>query len=158
MTTTIKLNTPPELVFLPGEIYSYSGIKLPLFLSRIEAGFPSPADDYNEGLIDLNNLVVSNAPETYIAEATGYSMIKAGIYPGTKLIIDKSLTFQDGDIVVCSINGEMICKRYKIIDGSVYLVPENDDFKPILLTEEMSLVPFGVVTYFINKASRDSAR
>jgi DNA polymerase V len=86
-------------------------IELPLFLESVSAGFPSPADDYLENKLDLNQHLIKNPPATFFVRVTGDSMVDAGIYSGDILVVDRSLNPKDGNIVIAVINGELTVKR-----------------------------------------------
>jgi DNA polymerase V len=131
--------------FLP----SSSKTKLPYFDSGIKAGFPSPAADFDETRISIDQIVVKNKDATFYARAKGNSMINAGIDNGDILVIDKSIEPRDGKIAVCFIDGEFTVKRIKILENSILLMPENEKFKPILVTEENELIIWGIVTYVV---------
>ena len=123
--------------------------KLPFFSSKVAAGFPSPADDYLQKLLDLNEHLVKHPSATFIVEAVGSSMIGAGIQPGALLIVDRSLKAKHNDIVIASLNGEFTCK---ILDmKGKALRAANPDFPPILLPEGSEIERFGVVIHAVNK-------
>ncbi len=125
---------------------------LPIFLSSIKAGFPSPADDYIDKSIDLNEELISHPSSTYLARVSGDSMRDIGIFPNDILIVDKSLTPKIRDIVVASIDGEFLVKRYIKRGNQIILRSENSNYKDILIsTEEFDLC--GVVIYSIRKHS-----
>lgn len=128
-----------------------SCLRIPYAGTRISAGFPSPADDYMEGVIDLNRELVKNPASTFYARVTGLSMIEAGISNGDILIVDKSLTPANGKIAVCFVDGEFTLKRISITTEGMYLLPANASFKPIRITEENNFTVWGVVTYVIKK-------
>ncbi|WP_310556431.1 translesion error-prone DNA polymerase V autoproteolytic subunit [Flavobacterium sp.] len=115
----------------------------------IKAGFPSPAADFDGTKISLDSFLVKNKEATFYARAKGNSMIGAGINDGDILVIDRSLEPINNKIAVCLIDGEFTVKRIKIEKNCVYLVPENDDYKPILVTEDTTLIVWGIVTYVI---------
>lgn len=117
----------------------------------IRAGFPSPAQDYLTESIDLNKSLVSHPATTFYARAVGDSMSGCGICDGDLLVIDKGLDARDGDIVVAFIDGEFTLKRLRRdADGEcLWLVPENDDYSPIKVTEENDFIIWGVLTYSI---------
>ena len=101
----------------------------PLYACGVSAGFPSPADDYAEGALDLNAHLVREPAATF-ARARGDSMIGAGIHDGDLLVVDRSLPAEDGKVVVVSINGELTVKRMRREKGITWLVPENPDYPP----------------------------
>ncbi len=123
--------------------------ELPFIAGGIKAGFPSPAADFDETRISLDNVLVKNREATFYAKASGTSMIGAGIDDGDILVIDRSIEAQNNKIAVCLIDGEFTVKRIKTEKDCVYLMPENSEFQPIKVTEENSLVIWGIVTYVI---------
>ena len=136
-------------------IYSFQpGKKLlrPLMASKITAGFPSPAQDYIEGKLDLNEHLISHPASTFFVRVDGYSMIGAGIQPDDILIVDRALEAAHNRIVIAIVDGELTVKRLKIDGSDYYLMPENPDFAPIHIHEGIDFVIWGVVTYVIHKA------
>jgi DNA polymerase V len=125
-------------------------LELPLFLESVSAGFPSPADDYLENKLDLNQHLIKNPPATFFVRVTGDSMVDAGIYSGDILVVDRSLNPKDGNIVIAVINGELTVKRISMGKNKIFLLPENQKFKPIEITGEMSFEVWGVVTTVIH--------
>jgi len=115
----------------------------------IPAGFPSPAGDYMEEAIDLNKHIIKHPAATYFFRVEGPSMIGAGILPDSLAVVDRTLPVKNGSIVVASINGEFTLKRLEKNFNGVRLLPENPDFKPIVITEEMDFLVFGVVKTII---------
>jgi len=124
--------------------------KLPMFLEAVSAGFPSPADDYMEDRLDLNDHLVRNPAATFFVRVTGDSMIEAGIHSADILVVDRSLNPKDGNIVIAVIDGELTVKRLRTQKTKVYLHPENKNYKPIEITSEMSFEVWGVVTNVIH--------
>lgn len=122
---------------------------MPLVDTGIPAGFPSPAEDFNTLTIDLNRELVKNPSSTFYARVKGNSMIDAGIHDGDLIVIDKSLEPTNGKIAVCFIDGEFTIKRIKIDRDCCWLVPANDDFNPIRVTEENEFVVWGIVVHVI---------
>lgn len=125
---------------------------LPLFLERISAGFPSPAQDYVEQRLDLNEFCVKHPAATYFVRVAGDSMIEAGIYPDDLLVVDRSVTAQDGDIIIASLNGEFTVKELEL--NPLRLTPRNQNYQPILITEADDFEIFGVVTNVIRTMKR----
>ena len=115
----------------------------------VKAGFPSPALDYMEERIDLNKVFIDHPLSTFIIECTGDSMINAFIPPKAKLIVDKSVTAQNGDIVVAEMNGDFTVKFLKKNDFKCWIIPGNSKYKEIEITEEMNLNIWGVVVKII---------
>lgn len=128
------------------------GIKLPFYASKVKAGFPSPADDYIESYLDLNSHLIQHPAATFLLEASGDSMINAGISSGDMLIVDKGIEPTHGSIVIAAIDGELTVKRLSRSNGQIQLLPENPKYKSIDITDEQDLVIWGVVTYVIHKA------
>ena len=127
---------------------SYS---LPLALCRVEAGFPSPADDYMEGSLDLNDHIIKHPSATYFVKASGDSMIGAGIFNGDLLIVDRSLEASSGKVVIAEVDGQLTVKRLlKLSDGFFSLQSENSSYPPIELQEGNEVVVWGVVTHVIH--------
>jgi DNA polymerase V len=124
---------------------------LPLYSSKVQAGFPSPADDYIERYLDLNAHYIKHPSATFLVTATGDSMVDAGIYSGDVLIVDKSLEAVDGKIVIAAINGELTVKRLSRKKGRVQLLPANPQYKPIDITDEQDVVIWGVVTLVLHE-------
>ena len=125
----------------------------PLFLqfvsNGISAGFPSPALDFEDIKIDLNRELIKHPSATYYGRVKGFSMQKAGIDDGDILVIDKSLEPTHGKIAVCFIDGEFTAKRIHITKNGIVLMPENDDYKPIVVTAKNEFIVWGVVTHVI---------
>lgn len=125
-------------------------LNLPMFLESVSAGFPSPADDYMESKLDLNDLLIKNPAATFFVRVTGDSMINAGLNSGDILVVDRSLESKDGSIVIAVINGDLTVKRLSYNNGTVFLVPENKYYKPIKITDEMNFEVWGVVRSVIH--------
>ncbi len=124
---------------------------LPLVEGGVSAGFPSPAADFLDASIDLNKYLIKKEATTFIAVTEGFSMIGAGIGHKDLLIIDKSLEPRDGKVAVCVIDGEFILKRLKVTSTGIWLMPENDKFKPLQVTEYNNFEIWGMVTYSIQQ-------
>lgn len=117
----------------------------------IHAGFPSPATDYMTQAIDLNRELVRHPAATFYGRVVGDSMIDAGVEEGDILVIDKSLDAQDGDMAVCFVDGEFTLKYLKFRNQCLFLVPANDNYPEIEITEGVDFRMWGVVTYVIKK-------
>lgn len=130
---------------------------LPLFATQVKAGFPSPADDFLEQPLDLNEHLIQHPAATFFVRVDGDSMIGAGIHPGDILIVDRSLEPLSGRIVIAVIDGAFTVKRIRIdTPGVVFLEPENPDFLPIRIESGSDFQVWGVVTYVIHKTVRTS--
>ncbi|HDV9839662.1 translesion error-prone DNA polymerase V autoproteolytic subunit [Enterobacter sp. FR 78] len=127
-------------------------IALPLFSDLVQCGFPSPAADYVEQRIDLNELLVAHPSSTYFVKAAGDSMIEAGISDGDLLVVDSSRTAEHGDIVIAAVEGEFTVKRLQL-RPTVQLNPMNSAYSPIIVGSEDTLDVFGVVTFIVKSAS-----
>ena len=125
-------------------------LNLPMFLESVSAGFPSPADDYMESKLDLNDLLIKNPAATFFVRVTGDSMINSAIYSGDILVVDRSIDPKEGSIVIAVINGELTVKRLVYKDTFIYLVPENKFYQPIKITEDMNFEVWGVVRSVIH--------
>ena len=117
----------------------------------ISAGFPSPADDFKEIRISLDKELVKNQESTFYARVSGDSMLGAGIDDGDLLVIDKSLSPENGKIAVCFIDGDFTVKRIVKEKGTLYLKAENKKYKSIELSGESELIIWGIVEYVIKK-------
>ena len=126
-----------------------TNIKIQLVGSEISAGFPSPAADFIDTSIDLNKSLIKNPSSTFFGKVNGDSMKDLGINDGDLLIIDKSLEPKDGRIAVCFIDGEFTLKTIKIEQNFCWLVPANEKYKPIKVTEENNFLVWGVVIHVI---------
>ena len=123
----------------------------PLFLSRVPAGFPSPADDYVECSLDLNEHLIAHREATFFVRVKGHSMTGAGIRDGDLLVVDRSLEAGDGDIVVAVVDGELTVKRLSRRGGTVRLLPESPGCEPIEFKDGQELTVWGVVTSVIHR-------
>jgi DNA polymerase V len=132
---------------------------IPLFAEKIHAGFESPAADYEEAKIDLNDYVTKYPEATFFARVTGECMVGSGIFPDDLLVVDKSLTPSSGDIVVGIIDNEFILRSYFKKGQKEYLMPDNAYFKPIERNETTHFEIWGVVPHSIlDQRRRNSAR
>ena len=117
----------------------------------VAAGFPSPAEDYVEGKLDLNQHLIKHPAATFFVRVAGDSMIDAGIHPGDILIVDRSIEAIDKKVVIAIIDGELTVKRIRKTNSRVYLVPENSNYNPMQIKEEMNFEIWGVVTSVIHR-------
>ena len=123
---------------------------LPVFLGRLPAGFPSPADDYIEGKLDLNRHLIKHPAATFFVRVTGDSMIGAGIHSGDLLVVDRSLDAVDGNVIVAALDGELTVKRLFRQGEILRLLPANVAYEPIEILTQQSFEIFGVVTNVIH--------
>jgi DNA polymerase V len=124
---------------------------IPLYTCPVSAGFPSPAEDYIEGKLDLNRYLIHNPVATFFVRVTGDSMIGAGIHSGDLLVVDRSLQPSDGKIAIAVIDGELLVKRLQTIRGKPHLVAENPHYPPLEIKEEMDFQIWGVATSVIHQ-------
>lgn len=128
-------------------------LTIPLFLEGVSAGFPSPAQDFVERALDLNELLIAHPAATYFVRVDGDSMTGAGIYSEDILVVDRSLRAEHGDIVIAGLNGELTVKRLEL-RPVVRLVACNPAYAPIRLADGIELDVFGVVTGVVRTVSR----
>ena len=126
-------------------------IYLPLFSHTVPAGFPSPADDYIQGRLSLDEHLIQHKDATFFVRAKGNSMVGAGIFDGDLLVVDKSLTPSSGDIVIAVVDGDLTVKRLIKRGDTITLKPENPRFKDIEFKDGQELQVWGVVTSTVKK-------
>jgi DNA polymerase V len=127
----MEMVTKVEAIYYPD---SSTECERPLFMAPVTAGFPSPAEDYIEGRLDLNRYLIKHPAATFFVKVAGDSMIDAGIHPGDIAVVD----------------GELTVKRIRIKNGRIRLMPENENYKPIEIEKEMKFDIWGVVTNVIH--------
>lgn len=139
----------------PLEIFSFeqrTRLGLPLYLATVSAGFPSPAEDYIDKKLDLNEHLVRHPAATFFVRVDGDSMRDAGVGSGDILVVDRAVEAREGHIVIAALDGELTVKRLRCRDGRLYLAPENPDYAAVEVSPEASFEVWGVVTYIIHKA------
>ena len=124
--------------------------KIPLLTDSVSAGFPSPADDYTEENIDLNEHLISIPFSTFFLKVKGDSMINAGIKDKDLIIVDKSLTARPGTIIIAMIDGEFTIKRLSIKNNELYLKSENHNYPDFRFKNHIDVQIWGVVIYSIH--------
>jgi DNA polymerase V len=124
-------------------------LAIPLVEGGISAGFPSPAQDFLDIAIDLNKELIKNPATTFYARVNGDSMKDVGIDSGDLVIIDKSLTPENGKIAVCYVDGEFTMKKIKLEKDCCWLLPANKNYKPIKVTEDNNFIIWGIVIHLI---------
>lgn len=117
----------------------------------ISAGFPSPADDFIENRLSLDDTLVKNKEATFYAKVSGQSMVGAGLDDNDLLVIDRSLQPENNKIAVCFLDGEFTVKRLRVDGEEVWLQPENPNYPIIKITDENDFVIWGIVTNVIKK-------
>lgn len=120
-------------------------LPLPLGLVKVSAGFPSPAGDYEDGRLDINDYLIRNAVSTFFFPVEGNSMEGAEIFAGDILVVDRSLRARDGHIVVAFVDGERLVKRLSCRGDTVRLLAEHPAYLPLLIQENMEFLVWGVV-------------
>lgn len=129
-------------------------LKLPLYSSAIKAGFPSPADDYIESRLDLNEHLIRHPSATFFVRASGDSMVKAGIGDGDLMIVDRAVSPQDGDVVIAVLYGDLTVKRIRKRHNRLLLEPDNGAYPAIEVPPDANLQVWGVVTHSIHRMAR----
>ena len=120
----------------------------------VPCGFPSPAQDYYDGPIDLTEMLVDDQEATFIVRASGHSMTGAGISDGDELLVDRSKRPRDGDVVVAVLDGQLTIKRLQVSGSRVTLVSESAEHPDIVVPELSELVIWGVATFSIHHLRR----
>jgi|TARA_B100001248_G_scaffold126955_1_gene95158 DNA polymerase V len=126
-------------------------LDIPFYQSNVPAGFPSPAEDFMDLDLNLQEYLVQHPSATFCVRVTGDSMQNAGICSGDVMVVDRALEPQNNTIVLAILDGEFTVKRIQKKGQELYLKPENSKFKPIQITEEMNFQVWGVVTHIIHK-------
>lgn len=135
------------------ELFSFekkTEIKVPYFEAKISAGFPSPAEDYAENKLDLNEFLIKHPSATFFVKVSGDSMVGAGINSGDLLVVDRAEKPVNNRVVIAVIDGEFTVKRIHKKKEKIFLVPENDEYKPLEVKPEMNCEVWGVVTFVIH--------
>lgn len=122
----------------------------PLFLVSVSAGFPSPADDYLDGQLDLNQYLIKHPAATFFIRVSGDSMLGAGIHSGDLLIVDRSLEAAPNRVVIAVVNGELTVKRICQQDDGLVLMPDNAAYPPLRIQPTTDFEIWGVVTSVIH--------
>ncbi|MDO5565322.1 MAG: translesion error-prone DNA polymerase V autoproteolytic subunit [Planctomycetia bacterium] len=155
---TGKFGEPTKAIRLPismiDRIMTFieqKGLCFPMYSDQVQAGFPSPADDTPAEKLDLGSYLVQNPASTFFVKVTGESMIGAGIFPDDLLIVDRSITASNGDVVVAAVDGEFTVKRLFISQRKIELRPENKKFNPLTFKDESELNIWGVVKNVIHR-------
>ncbi|MGE4298079.1 MAG: LexA family protein [Desulfovibrionaceae bacterium] len=126
-------------------------LELPLYLAAVAAGFPSPADDFIDQKLDLNEYCIDHPAATFFVRVHGDSMREAGIHDGDVLVVDRAADPANNKVVIAALDGELTVKRLHTKNGALFLMPANPEFKPIEITEGRGFEIWGVVTYVIHK-------
>lgn len=149
----MNIDSARDLIFPLTESSSNPAFKLPLYLAKVAAGFPSPAEDYVSSQLDLNEHLIKHPAATFLVRASGSSMVDAGIHENDILVVDRSCPPVSGKIVIAAIDGQLTVKRlHKKLDGQFVLKAEHPDHPPIVVNEDSDVHIWGVVTYIIHAA------
>src|SRR5690349_13791156 len=135
------------------EFYTYNSTKrvlIPYFDTKVNAGFPSPAQDYSELTIDLNEHLIQHPASTFIVRVNGDSLKDEGIDNNSILVVDRSEPYKKGAIAIVNIDNEFTIKKIERREGKYYLVGANKTFQPILINEDIELFIWGIVTWVLN--------
>lgn len=144
---TTHLKRLSELEFFSPDLSTR--VLLPLAENGISAGFPSPADDYLEAQIDLNQELIANPNTTFLGRVRGRSMVDEGIDPGDLLVIDKSIPFKHGARVLAFVDDGFTVKKLSMKNGICQLIPGNKAFPVMDVSTDDYARIWGVVTYVI---------
>ena len=146
------LRVPEHMVESVYRLIQEKDFYLPLFTTRVAAGFPSPADDHSERKLDLNQHLIDNPSSTFFVEVSGESMIDAGINPQDILVVDKSINPAHNKIAIIFFNGDFTVKRLHYVNGRLQqLRPENANFDPICISDTDQVEIWGIVRYVIHR-------
>jgi DNA polymerase V len=143
---TERLRVPASMVPAIKQFVATSGFTLPLFSSRVQAGYAMPADEHVEERIDLNSYLVDDPEETFLVHATGDSMNDAGIRDGTLLVVNRRVKPVHGKVVVAAVDGQVTVKYLIVKKDKAYLMPANPAFHEIPIDSETGVTIWGVVT------------
>lgn len=139
---------------IPQALPNPPALARPMYSGKVSAGqsrFPSPAQDYEQKFLDLNERYISNPPATFFFEVKGNSMEGAGIFEGDTVIVDRAVKPKSTSIVIAAVDGEWMVKRLYKRGNVVKLLSEHPDHAPITFSEGQELTIFGVVTYVIHQ-------
>lgn len=143
MRTTVLSPTAPS-----------TGRGVPLAPVAVPAGYPSPAQDYFDGEISLDDHLITDRDATFILRVSGHSMTNVGIFDGDELVVDRSKEPRDGDIVVAVLDGELTVKRLRVAASGVVLQAENSEYPDVRVAELSDLSIWGCVTWSLHRLYR----
>ena len=149
-----KSKEPTKIMRVPisllADLQAREEMRIPLYSSRVQAGYPSPADNHSDETIDLNQHLVRKPDTTFLVRAAGESMIDAGIRDGDLLVVDRSIMPTNGKVVIAAVEDQLTVKFLIIKKGKPFLMPANADFPPIPVDPENGVLIWGVVTNSIH--------
>ena len=134
----------------PVDTENRQALRLPLFLAGVQAGFPSPADDFIDKRLDLNEHLIQHPAATFFVRAVGDSMLGSGIHDGDLLVVDRAVEAQVGKTIIAAVHGELTVKRLERRGERLLLVPANPDYPSIDVTDGEGFEIWGVVTHVIH--------
>ena len=147
----MTLRTNGMEILGPVDLENAPKLRLPLRLAGVQAGFPSPADDFIDRQLDLNEHLVQHPAATFFVRAVGDSMLGAGIHDGDLLVVDRAVEAQAGKVVMAALGGELTVKRLERRGERLLLAPANPDFPSFDVTSREDFEIWGVVTHVIHK-------
>jgi DNA polymerase V len=147
---TKPIRLPERLIEPVLKFVKNKGYQLPLFSSKVAAGYPASADEHIETYVDLQDHLIKNVSASFLVRVSGQSMIDAGIFENDLLVVDRSMRPVHGKIVIAAIDGQFTVKRLYQRNNQLFLMPENKKFKTIKITPENEMLIFGVVTHVIH--------
>lgn len=147
-------NLPTSSALLFHEVALGLDLELPLYSEAVSAGFPSPAQDYQEGKIDLNRELIQRPDATFCVTVSGESMIDANLLDGDMLLVERGLDAHNGDIILAILDGEFTVKRLHSEGGSIALLPANPRYAPIPVHPDQDFSVWGVVKWVLHKVNR----
>jgi len=147
MANLQKLHSSKYIDFFSASTETH--IDIPVIEGGISAGFPSPAQDFLDVSIDLNEVLIKHPASTFFGRVSGESMKDLGINDGDLIVVDKSLEPKNGKIAVCFIDGEFTLKTIKVESDECWLVPANKDFRPIKVEEDNNFIVWGILVHVI---------
>ena len=147
----MHMNLLPFTFVFPLQMPLAEEYQRPMFESMVSAGFPSPAQDYYDGYLNLHQYLVPDPNNVFFVRASGDSMVGAGIHDGDLLIVDRSKKKPNGKVVIASLNGEFTLKRLVQTRECFELQPENPDYPSIPVSVDDDFQIWGVVRHVIHK-------
>jgi DNA polymerase V len=143
--------TPHQLLVLDLQTV----MELPLYLETVPAGFPSPAQDYQDGKIDLNRELIHKPDATFCIKVRGDSMLDANLLDGDLVLVERAVDARNGDIILAILDGDFTVKRLATDGSSITLMPANARFAPIPIHQYQDFAVWGVVRWILHKAIRE---
>lgn len=146
----MKTQHPSSITEILNAMATLPMLRRPLFATQVPAGFPSPADDFIDRTLDLNEHLIQNPISTFFVRVSGHSMTGAGIRSGDLLIVDRSVKARHNHVVIAVYNGEITVKRLRLYQNKIELAPEHSDFSVIEIKPDSDFEIWGVVTHVVH--------